>query len=77
MALAAGRPVMVHQFVAAGHAFQKILVADLAFASQDFRQFQSVVSRLHVVFGLSLCVQLPFVGHGLLFCHFSSGGRFL
>jgi hypothetical protein len=44
MALAARLPVMVHQFVTAGHAFQKVLVADPALPGQDFRQYQGVVA---------------------------------
>src|SRR5579875_2962117 len=66
MALAARRPVMVHQLVAAGHPLQKVLVADPALPSEDFCQFQGVVSRLHVIFGLSLFVRLSFLAHGLL-----------
>ena len=43
-----------------------------ALPRKDLCQFQSVVSRLHVVFGLSLFVRLPLLGHGLLSRHFPS-----
>src|SRR5262249_3000153 len=76
MTLAARLAVMVHKLVAAGKAFQKVLVTDAPLPGQDFRQFQSVVSRLHVVVGLSLLVRLPLLGHDSPSCHFSSGGRF-
>jgi hypothetical protein len=46
------------------------LVADSALPSQDFRQFQSVVSRFHEVLGSSFFVRLSFVRHGSLSGHF-------
>src|SRR5439155_13981179 len=58
--------VIVHQLVAAGHAFQKVLLTDPALPGQAFRQFQRVVSRLPVVFGFALFVWLSFLTHGLL-----------
>ena len=74
MALAARRPVVVHEVVTAGHAFQKILVADRSLTGQSFRQFQGVVRRLHVVFGLSLLLRLPLPGHDLPSRHFQRLG---
>src|SRR5947209_11875198 len=57
---------MVHEVAAAGHALQKVLVADPPLPGQDFGQFQRVVSRLPVVFGFSLFEWLSFLAHGLL-----------
>jgi hypothetical protein len=65
MALATRLAIVVSEFVAAGHALQKALVADPALAAKNFRRFQCVVSRLHVIFGCPFFVRLPFLAHGL------------
>src|SRR5262249_29676431 len=65
VALAARFAVVVSQFVAAGHALQKVLVADTALPGQDFRQFQRLFSRLLVVFGGSFFERLSLLAHGL------------
>jgi hypothetical protein len=64
MALAARFAVVVHQFVALGHALQEVLVADAALTGQDFRQFQRLLSRPLVVFGRSLGVRFSLLAHG-------------
>src|SRR5262249_50854162 len=62
-ALAARFAIMVRQFVTLGHAFQKVLVADAAFASENFRHLHGVVRGRHVIFGGPLLVRLALTGH--------------
>src|SRR5262245_32552655 len=69
VAHAARLAVVVHQIVTAGHALEKVLVADLALPGEDFRQLKGVVSGLLVIFGLSLVVRLWLLGHGSLSQH--------
>ena len=64
VALAARLAAMVHKLVAAGHVFQKVLVTDAPLPGQDFRQFQSVVSRLPVIVRRPVFVRLSLLGHG-------------
>jgi hypothetical protein len=56
---AARLAVVVDEPVAAGHALQEVLVADLPLADQDTGQFQGFLGRFPVVFGG------PFIFHGL------------
>src|SRR5262249_32495018 len=76
VAQAARLAVVVHEVVAAGHALQKVLVADPALPGQAFGQFQRVLSRLPVVFGFPLFVRLSLLAHGLLSRHFSRAFAF-
>src|SRR5207247_1147893 len=77
VALAAPLAVVVSKVAAAGHALQKVQVADAALPSQDFRQFQGVVSRLPVILASSFFVRLSLLAHGCLSRHFSSALAFL
>jgi hypothetical protein len=64
VALAARFAVMVHQSIAAGHAFQKVLVIDCPLPHQHFRQFQRILARFLVVFRFSVLQRFSLLAHG-------------